>query len=52
MADASAIASTLGIALFFGTWPAFNTIAALSVNAAVFVTLLWLQWPARTVFGR
>jgi len=52
LAVASAVVSTLGLALFIGTWPLFNTVAALSVNAAVFVTQLWLSWPARALFGR
>lgn len=42
LAIASAIVSTLGIALFFGTWPTFNTVAALGMNiVAVLVALLW-----------
>lgn len=45
LALASAIVSALGIVLFLGTWPTFNTVAALSVNVAVFVTQLWLRWP-------
>jgi hypothetical protein len=52
LAVASAIISTLGIALFFGTWPAFNTLAALVVNIAVLVTQLWLHWPLQAMFGR
>ncbi len=43
----SAIVSTLGIILFLGNWPPFNTLAALGVNLAVFVTQLWLHWPRR-----
>jgi hypothetical protein len=52
LAVVSAVVSTLGITLFIGTWPLFNTIAALSVNAAVFVTQLVLGWPACALFGR
>jgi hypothetical protein len=48
----SAIISTLGIALFLGTWPAFNTLAALGVNAVVLITQIWLRWPPAAMFGR
>lgn len=51
LAVASAVVSTSGILLFLGTWPVFNTIAALSVNAAVFITQLWLRWPERPLVG-
>jgi hypothetical protein len=51
VAVASAIVSILGIALFFGTWPMFNTLAALGVNVAVLVTQLWLHWPPQAMFG-
>lgn len=51
LAIASAIVSTSGILLFLGTWPAFNTIAALTVNATVFITQLWLRWPERSLVG-
>ena len=34
---ASAAISTVGIVVFFGTWPMFNTLAALAVNVAVVV---------------
>jgi len=47
----SAVISSAGILLFFGTWPLFNTFAALAVNAAVLVTQLWLQWPTAAMFG-
>jgi len=43
LAVASAIISSLGIAIFFGTWPMFNTLAALGVNAAVLITQLLLD---------
>lgn len=46
----SATISTLGIVLFFGTWPMFNTLAALAVNLAVFITQLWLKWPPSSMF--
>jgi hypothetical protein len=51
LALASAIVSILGIAAFFGTWPLFNTLAALGINVAVLLTQLWLRWPPRTLFG-
>lgn len=42
LAVASAIISTLGIALFFGTWPRVNTVAALGMDiVAVLVALAW-----------
>jgi len=47
-----AIVSGLGIVLFWGTWPAFNMLAALGVNIAVLVTQLWLHWPPQTMFGK
>ncbi len=45
---ASALVSLVGIVLFFGTWPMFNTLAALGVNVAVLIALLWLRWPPQT----
>jgi len=47
LAIGSAIVSLVGITLFFGTWPPFNTLAALAVNIAALVSLLWLRWPAQ-----
>jgi hypothetical protein len=52
LAIASAVVSIPGIVLFFGTWPMFNTIAALGVNVAVLVTQLWLHWPPEAMFGK
>jgi hypothetical protein len=52
IAIVSSFISILGIGLFFGTWPAFNTAAALAVNVAVLVTQLWLYWPPQEMFGR
>lgn len=52
LAVASAFISIVGIVLFFGTWPMFNTIAALGVNAAVLAAVLWLRWPTETMLGR
>lgn len=42
----AALVSTVGMIAFAGTWPVFNTVAAAAVNIAVFVTQLWLRWPA------
>jgi hypothetical protein len=39
LALASAMVSLAGIGLFLGTWPAFNTLAAIAVNVAVLVAL-------------
>jgi len=49
VAVVSALVSSVGIVLFFGTWPTFNTVAALGVDAAVIIALLVLRWPAQTV---
>jgi hypothetical protein len=46
----SAVVSLIGILLFLGTWPAFNTLAALAVNIAV-LAAVWIDWPPRSVFG-
>jgi len=52
LAVAVALVSATGIVMFFGTWPMFNTLAALVVNAAVLVAVLWLRWsPAATLGG-
>ena len=48
----TAAVSLSGIVLFFGTWPMFNTLAALGVNVAVLVAVLWLRWPPQATFGR
>jgi hypothetical protein len=42
----SSIISIVGIVLFLGNWPTFNTIAALAVNVAVIVTRCG-HWPLR-----
>jgi hypothetical protein len=52
VALASSVVSLLGITLSFGTWPAFNTIAALGVNVAILVTQVWLHWPPLALFGK
>ena len=49
---AAALVSMAGIVVFFGTWPLFNTLAALGVNVAVLVAVLWLHWPPQATFGR
>ena len=43
LAAASAVVSLLGITLFIGTWPAFNTAAAVGMNLAVLAALLWFS---------
>jgi len=52
LAIASAIISILGIVLFIGIWPTFNTLAALGVNIAVLVTQIWLHWPPHVMFEK
>jgi len=47
-----AFISFVGIALFWGTWPMFNTLAAQAVNLAVIITQLWLHWPAKEMFDK
>lgn len=44
--------SLLGLFLFWGTWPGFNTAGALAMNLAILVTQLWLRWPPLEMFGR
>ena len=52
MAVASALVSAAGIVLFFGTWPMFNTLAALGMDVAVLAAVLWLRWPTEAMLGR
>ena len=52
LAVAAALVSATGIVLFFGTWPTFNTLAALGVNVAVIVAIVWLRWPSDAMLGR
>ena len=47
-----AFVSFIGIVLFWGRWPMFNTLAAQVVNLAVIITQLWLHWPAMEMFGK
>jgi hypothetical protein len=41
-----AVVSLVGIALFAGTWPLFNTLAAVTVNIGVLVAVFGLGWSA------
>jgi len=52
LALASAVVSTLGMALFWGTWPTFNTLAALAVNLAVLLSQLVYHWPPQSLFAK
>jgi hypothetical protein len=47
-----AFVSIVGIVLFWGTWPMFNTLAAQAVNVVVIITQLWLHWPPVVMFGK
>lgn len=51
LAVGSALVSLAGMVVFYGTWPIFNTVASLAVNAAVLFTQLVARWPAREMFG-
>ena len=51
LAVAAAVVSATGIVMFFGTWPMFNTLAALGVNVAVLVAVLWLRWPSQAILN-
>lgn len=44
VAIVSAVVSAAGIVLFFGTWPMFNTLAALAANAVVVGALVVVHW--------
>jgi hypothetical protein len=52
LALVSAVVSGVGIVLFIGNWPTFNTIAALAMNVAVLVTQLFTHWPPQEMFGK
>lgn len=52
LAVAMALVSATGIVLFFGNWPMFNTLAALGVNVAVLIAVVWLRWPSEAMLGR
>ena len=51
LAVAFSVVSILGIGLFIGNWPPFNTLAALAVNVAVLVTQLWMHWPPVSMYA-
>ncbi|MCX6025252.1 MAG: hypothetical protein NTY23_03160 [Chloroflexi bacterium] len=52
LALATAVVSLVGLVVFIGNWPAFNTIGALGINVAVLVALLWAKWPPEALIGR
>ena len=43
VAAAAAIVSLVGIGLFLGNWPAFNTVAAVVVNIAILASLVGVR---------
>jgi hypothetical protein len=45
----SAVVSIAGIVCFFGTWPMFNTLAAMAVNVGVLIALISLGWPSEAL---
>jgi hypothetical protein len=47
-----AVVSLLGLILFIGNWPTFNTIGAFGMNIAILVTQLWIHWPPEEMFGK
>jgi hypothetical protein len=49
IAVGTAIVSIMGLVLFWGSWPKFNTIGALGMNMAVLITQLWLSWPPANI---
>jgi hypothetical protein len=51
LAVAFSIVSLLGLVLFWGMWPWFNTIGALAMNITVLVTQLWIDWPPIEMLG-
>ena len=52
LAVVTSIVSATGIVLVLGTWPIFNTTAALGINIVVLVALLWKHWPPIGLFGK
>ena len=40
-----ACVSLAGLVIFWGNWPVFNVIGAISMNVATLVTQIWLKWP-------
>ena len=59
LAIAGAVASLLGITFSSGLWPGspdrfrsvLNTAIALTMNAIILITQLWLHWPSRALSG-
>lgn len=51
IAIVSAVVSAAGIVCFFGTWPMFNTLAAMAVNVGVLIALVSLGWPSEALRG-
>jgi hypothetical protein len=52
LALAFAFVSLIGIVLFWGIWPMFNTLAAQLVNLTIIITQLWLHWPPISLLGK
>lgn len=60
LAVGGALASLLGVTLFFGTWPGapdrsyalLDIGVAVGVNLVIFGALLWRHWPPQPMFGR
>lgn len=52
LAVGSSLVSLVGMLVFFGTWPVFNTLASLAVNLGVLVTQLVARWPSQEMLGR
>jgi hypothetical protein len=60
LAISGAVASMLGLAVCFGTWPGASETfyalldigVALAMNLAILGTLLWVHWPPLPMFGR
>jgi len=52
LAIGSAVISLVGIVLFAGTWPPFNTLAALAANIVVLGALLVAHWPSPALLAR
>ncbi len=51
LAISFSLVSLIGLIVFLGNWPAFNTLGAIGFNVVVLVALLWLQWPPISMFG-
>jgi hypothetical protein len=52
LAIGSAVISLVGIVLFAGTWPPFNTLAAAVANLVVLGLLVVMRWPPLVLFGK